>query len=144
LNNNFIIAILLEVFMGKRGRPRLFSYSESAERSLASYRKYRETHPKKCLLYSAQLNARQKNLECTITEDDIEIPTTCPLLGCVLTNIQGAGRQATNMSIDRIDPSMGYIKGNIQIISDKANRMKQNATKEELVRFAEGVLSIYI
>lgn len=57
----------------------------------------------------------------------------CPVLGVPLVD--------GNTSIDRIDPSKGYVPGNLQIISSKANRMKNNATVEELRRFAEWVLS---
>lgn len=35
-------------------------------------------------------------------------------------------------SIDKVDPELGYIKGNIRVISFKANRMKQDNTKEQL------------
>ena len=47
-------------------------------------------------------------------------------------------------SLDRIDPLKGYVKGNIQVISTKANTMKNNATQDELVRFAEAVLKMYV
>jgi len=35
-------------------------------------------------------------------------------------------------SMDKIIPALGYVKGNIQIISMRANRIKSNATTEEL------------
>jgi hypothetical protein len=35
-------------------------------------------------------------------------------------------------TLDRIDSTKGYIKENIQVISFKANRLKNNATVDEL------------
>ena len=46
-------------------------------------------------------------------------------------------------SIDRIDNDKGYIKGNVQVISHKANSMKFTASKEELLKFAEWVKVTY-
>lgn len=44
-------------------------------------------------------------------------------------------------SVDRINPHLGYVPGNVQVISYKANSMKRNCTMEELLMFAETVLS---
>jgi hypothetical protein len=100
-------------------------------------------NPKKRLLFAAKSRAKESNLEFNITLEDMIIPTLCPYLKIPLTNIQGSGIIDSNISLDRIDPSKGYIKGNIQIISNLANRMKTNATKEQLILFAKGILAQY-
>ncbi len=95
------------------------------------------------LYHSVKQGAKRKNLEFTITMEDIKIPETCPYMGWPITNLYGCGRVRTNASIDRIDPSKGYTPDNIMIISDFANTMKQNATPEELLLFAEGIKRIH-
>jgi hypothetical protein len=66
-------------------------------------------------------------------------PTHCPVFGMELRT--GAGAFSPDApSADRIDPRKGYVRGNIQVISMKANAMKANATPEELKTFALWVL----
>lgn len=95
------------------------------------------------LFQSCRNNAFKRNLEFTITQQDIIIPKECPILKIELTNISEQGRVKSNASVDRIDNTKGYTKDNIIIVSDLANRMKQNATIDELIAFAEGVLEVY-
>lgn len=88
---------------------------------------------------SAKERANKYNLPFTIEVGDIIIPTHCPILGIPLYS--GPGRvHANSPSIDRITPSLGYTKDNIWVISHKANLMKTNATKEELIVFAAWIL----
>ena len=90
---------------------------------------------------AARTRARVHGIEFDLTKEDIIIPEVCPYLDVPITRIQGQGRQDYNPSLDRIDPTKGYIKSNIEVISDKANRMKNNATTAELLTFAKNILA---
>lgn len=104
---------------------------------------YLQNNPKKKLLKSAKYNARSRELEFSITEDDLNIPEYCPYLNIKLTSEISSKNNSSTISLDRIDSSKGYIPGNVQVISNLANRMKANASKEELLIFAKNVLKLY-
>lgn len=81
--------------------------------------------------WHARARAKKLELPFTITIDDIVIPNFCPILGIELK--KGEGKSHDNSpSLDRIIPSLGYVPGNIQVISYRANRIKNDATLDEL------------
>ena len=102
------------------------------------------THPEYRLWKQARDSSKQRSLECTITQEDIIIPEYCTYLGIKLTDNRDSGRHDSNISLDRINNTKGYVPGNVQVISSKANFMKRNATIEELIQFAEGILNTHI
>lgn len=104
---------------------------------------WRESNQEANLLLYAKTNARTKELEFNLDISDIVIPKFCPYLGIEITNIQGKKYISTNASIDRIDSTKGYIKGNVQIISRQANSMKNCASREELLTFASNILRLH-
>lgn len=83
------------------------------------------------ILSNARKRAKQKGLPFDITEDDIPVPTFCPVLGIPLM-VSNSKRQDNSPTLDRIIPELGYVKGNVMIISFKANRLKSNATPAEI------------
>jgi hypothetical protein len=105
--------------------------------------KYLHEHQEMRMYNTSKHRAKKHNIEFTIKLEDIIITKFCPLLGIPITNIFGKGRQQTNASLDRLDSAKGYTKENIQVISDLANRMKQDATPEQLITFAKNILQIY-
>lgn len=87
------------------------------------------------MFWGARQRASEKNLPFDIEPEDIIVPILCPILNTPMP--RGTSYAP---SLDRIDPLKGYVKGNIQVISWKANVMKNDATKEELEAFAHWVL----
>lgn len=91
-----------------------------------------ETWRKHRMLKRTRNRARLLNIPFDVTYDDIEWNVTCPVLGVVL-DYTGENTQNHNAaSIDKVDPSKGYVKDNVRIISMRANWLKQDATLEEL------------
>lgn len=98
-------------------------------------RKYREAHPERVLLTQAKVRAKRAGLAFNLSESDIVIPDVCPYLKTPF--IPGTMYAA---SLDKIIPSEGYVRGNVEVISRKANVMKSNASTEELLEFAYTIL----
>ena len=84
------------------------------------------------MLKRAQKRAEEKNIIFNLSVDDIHIPEFCPILGIKLIVGKTQGPDDFSPSLDRIIPEKGYTKTNIKIISMRANRMKSNATIQEV------------
>jgi hypothetical protein len=99
-------------------------------------RLYKQQHPhardpRYSMLQGAQRRARRKGLPFALTIDDIVIPAICPVLGIPLQ--RAAKRPRYNSpSLDQIAPGRGYVQGNIEVMSNRANMLKSNATIAEL------------
>lgn len=92
----------------------------------------------------AKNRAKEQSINFNIDVSDINIPILCPILGIPLKENKGRpGAYKDSPSLDKIIPNDGYVKGNVQVISQQANQMKFNATKEELITFANYILSKY-
>lgn len=96
------------------------------------------------MLQAAKTRAKKNNLEFNVTKDDITIPELCPIFGIplIVNNKDyetGNGGYLTDNSpsLDRIDISKGYIKGNVQVISMKANMLKSNGSIEDFERIIQ-------
>ena len=86
-------------------------------------------------------NAKRVGWEWTIQFGDLIWPTHCPILGMELDYF-AAGRQENSPSFDQIDSGKGYVNGNVQIISWRANRIKNDGTAEEHRKIAEYLESL--
>jgi hypothetical protein len=83
------------------------------------------------MLYAAKARAKKDGLPFSIVLDDIVVPDMCPVLGIPI--IKNSGRcQPNSPSLDKTIPQNGYVRGNVEVISHKANTIKSDATIEEL------------
>lgn len=105
------------------------------------YAKRKAENPALFMWKQAKHRARwdYSNMEFSIEVEDIFIPDKCPYMGVSFIPLD----KDFGYSLDRIDSSKGYTKDNIQVISYVANKMKNNATTEQLIQFAKGVLSLH-
>jgi len=98
----------------------------STEKRRKQYRKNVETE----LLNHARSRSKKKNLDFNLEKNDIIIPDVCPVFGIKI----GFHDKNSVPTLDRLDNNKGYIKGNVQVISAKANRLKNNGSIEEFKR----------
>lgn len=88
------------------------------------------------LYFNAKRRAKKKQVPFDITKDDIDIPEYCPVLG-INIEVNNSYAKASSPTIDRIIPQKGYVKGNIKVISYRANTIKNDATIDELKKIID-------
>jgi len=91
------------------------------------------------ILSQAKKRAKQDGLPFLLMPADIQIPDLCPVFGTPLIQGTGKGPSPMSPSLDKIIPALGYVPGNVRIMSHKANVMKNDATPEQLLAFANWV-----
>ena len=118
-------------------------YKNNKQKITEQINKNLNTNPQKSLWIRSKTNAKKRGIFFDIQINDIIIPEYCPYLNIKLRYDASSPRADDKISLDRIDNSKGYVKGNIQVISDLANRMKNNATLSNLLIFATNVLKLH-
>lgn len=96
------------------------------------------------MLNHIRYRAKKLGLEFNLDISDIEIPEYCCVLNLKLDKGVGNGQQPNSPSIDRIDCKKGYVKGNIRIISHRANRIKTDASFEEIEKLYQDAKNLRI
>jgi len=91
----------------------------------------------------AKRRAKSSGVPFKLTEADLPpIPDRCPVFGAVFKYSDGRV-VPESLTLDRIVPALGYVPGNVIWLSHRANAMKQDATIEELHRFAQWALKLH-
>lgn len=111
----------------------------AAEQQRRNSAAWKARNPLVYLLSGVKQRAKRDGIEFSITKDDFsELPTHCPVLGLELIygGHHGDGRTSggrpCSASVDRINGKLGYVPGNVRIMSWRANSLLKDATPEEL------------
>ena len=99
---------------------------------------YHAKPPEYHIWHRAKARAKKRGIPFNIELEDIVIPSKCPVFGTEFVK----GNHHLCASIDKIVPELGYVKGNIQIISNRANMLKGDASAEELKKVWEWLETI--
>lgn len=87
----------------------------------------------KRLVALAKYRAKRDGIPFDLSYEDVEIPVYCPVLGIKLErNVGGKNQHDFSPTLDRIKPELGYVRGNVIVISSRANSIKSNANPDEL------------
>lgn len=118
-----------------KARARARYHERCDETELAKMRetsKRRYSADRRLSLYEgAKRRAKLEGLPFTITIDDITIPEVCPVLGIPI--LTGLPANSPNLpSLDKFIPELGYVPGNITVLSLRANSIKRDASIQEV------------
>jgi hypothetical protein len=111
---------------------------ERTEEFKAKHREYQEKYRKKnpllVMCKAAKHRAKLKGLEFNIKPSDIVLPKYCPVFPEIELIRNDGVHKDNSPSLDRIDNNKGYVKGNVKVISNKANILKGDGSIEDLER----------
>ena len=118
---------------------------EARKRNLKHFRKmdaeWIDKNLERHMLIRSRTTAKRRGWAFDLELSDIVVPETCPLLGCKLERCTNGSRKKSpgTPSLDRINSSIGYVKGNVWVISWRANAIKTDASLEELKLLVAGL-----
>lgn len=88
------------------------------------------------MIIGARSRAKKHNLPFNITKEDVVIPERCPVFGTKF-NLSNTEMSDDSPSLDKIIPSKGYVKGNICVISSRANTLKRDGNLNEFIQIVK-------
>ena len=99
--------------------------------------RWRARNPLALLVKSARRRALRQQVPFDLDPARLSIPPVCPVLGIPLyRNVGGRTQHDSSPTLDRLKPELGYVHGNVVVVSERANRIRSNATPDELRKIA--------
>lgn len=101
------------------------------------------------LLAQIKVRSRRKGMVCDVTKQELLLLLEQQDFKCALSGLpiiialggEDQMRGKTTASVDRIDPSLGYVKGNIQWVHKDINRIKWVLNQDEFIQICKDVAS---
>lgn len=87
---------------------------------------------KRVALRAAKSRAKKAGILFSIVASDLSWPETCPVLGIKIDYAVRGHANGNSPSVDRTNPRLGYVPGNVVVMSQRANFLKRDASLEEL------------
>jgi len=95
---------------------------------------------------SSKRRANSKNLPFNLTSDYLEsiFPKNCicPILGYKM-KVSNKSLGKLSPTLDRVNPRLGYVKGNVEFVSNIANCMMTCATGKDIKKFVKWATKKY-
>ena len=112
------------------------TYQKTADARCTHQRDYRKNNLPAVMFCTARKKSQRLELPFDLTTDYISsiwpADDCCPILKTQFEIASKGSNRNTSASIDRVVPDKGYTRGNVVIISMLANRIKNNATAEQV------------
>lgn len=90
----------------------------------------------RALFERARYRSARDGIPFSIVVEDVVVPDFCPALGVRLQAVSTRGGHAFSPSLDRVIPELGYVPGNIIVISRRANSIKRDGSPSEVMKVA--------
>lgn len=75
--------------------------------------------------YQIKYRARKAGIPFGMSPEDIPLPAACPVFGTPF--VLGKHLHPRSPTVDRIRPALGYVAGNVRVISHRANAIKNDS-----------------
>lgn len=114
------------------------AYAANPERFKRYRLRQKSGNPAGVLLRSARQRARKRGIPFDLEPSDVVVPETCPCCTKPIVASEAPGpANSRSPSLDRINPDLGYVRGNVAVICWRCNNLKRDATSSELRAIAE-------
>ena len=129
--------------MAKQRQKAVFADDEERKKYCEKWRLYTRNNYEARLLASVKSKCKSKNIPFDLIKEDIVIPEFCPKTGIKLVVHEERGKYYDTPSIDRIVPELGYVRGNIQIVSLWYNVAKFSWSEDVMLDMCRRVVNIH-